>query len=141
MKKLLLPLLLTLALLNGCALFSEKKFEAGGAYAATESAAAMPELYLTDTAYDATYAALKVVFDYEKANRATLWKMNPKIKHELDKLRDQVWLVTVDYARARTAYIANPIPANLGTAKTALAKLGQLNTAALAVITPEPVKP
>jgi hypothetical protein len=141
MKKLLIPLLLTIALLNGCALLGGKKLEAGGAYAGTESTAAMPDLFLADSAWDATYSAIKVVLDYEKANRATLWKVNPKIKHELDKLRDQVWLVQVDYARARTAYIANPIPANLSTAKLALAKLGQLNTSVLAVIQPEPIKP
>lgn len=137
MKKILFSFALIASLLiSGCALFSGKKFEAGGAYAGTESVAAMPDLYLVDASFDAAYSALKAVFDYERENRATLWKLNPNIKRELDKLRDDVWKVTVDYARARTAYIANPVPANLDAAKTAAAKLGQYNAVALTVIKP-----
>jgi hypothetical protein len=132
----IIALIITAALIAGCALFSGKKFEAGGAYAGTESVAAMPDLYLADASFDAAYAAFKVVSNYEQANRATLWKLNPNIKHELDKLRDDVWKVTVDYARARTAYIANPVPANLDAARTAAAKLGQYSSVALTTIKP-----
>jgi len=123
-----------LVLLTGCGLFAKNKFEPGGAYAKTETTAAMPELYAADASFDLAYKALDVTFKYEKQNRTALWAISPKIKHRLDELRagaSQVWL---DYAVARQAYLAAPTAANLSTLQTVLGKLQQLNSSALTVI-------
>lgn len=120
---------------TGCVLFNpDKKLEPGGAYAKTETAEAMPELFLADSAFKTTYSAMKVVFDYEIANRVVLWKLSPNIKKKLDEYRDKVWEVNVEYAQARTAYLANKVPANLDAMTAALAKLTQLNAVVATVI-------
>jgi len=136
MKKLLLSLtLLSSLLISGCVLFNaDKKLEAGGAYAKSDTAEAMPELFLADSAFKTSYSAIVVVFNYEKANRLILWKISPNIKKKLDGYRDQVWEIQVQYAQARTAYLANKVPANLDAVTAALAKLTQLNAVVSTVI-------
>jgi len=119
----------------GCALFSVKKFEPGGAYVSTDTSAAMPELYAMDSGFDLTYEAVDLVFKYEKDNRMALWAVSPRIKHEVDKLRVQASQVWLDYAVARQAYLSTPIPANLSALKVAVVKLQQINTALISVIT------
>jgi hypothetical protein len=111
------------------------RLETGGPYAASATQAAMPELFVLDSSFDVAYAALDTVFRYEQANRQALWAISPDIKHALDKVRLEAQRVRLDYAIARTAYIATPTPLNLDGLSEALAKLQSLNSAALAVIT------
>lgn len=126
---------LLLAFSNGCLLTNpDKKFEPGGAYAKTATTAAMPELFAADSAFDLAYKALDTTFKYERDNRAALWSVSPKIKHTLDALRPQASQAWLDYAVARQAYLATPTAANLSPLQTALGKLQQLNSTALAVI-------
>lgn len=128
-------LMLALALLaGGCGMLQKNKFEPGGAYAQTETRAAMPDLYVTDSAFDLCYKSLDATFKYEEANEAALWVISPKIKHSLDAIRPQASQVWLDYAVARQAYLSVPIEANMDKLRTALAKLQQFNTTALAVI-------
>lgn len=127
-------LLTALVLLTGCALFSADKFEPGGAYAKTATAAAMPDLYVTDAAFDLAWKSVNTAFKFEQDNRATLWVISPKIKHSLDAIRPEASQVWLDYAAARQAYLTMPIAANMDALRAALAKLQQYNTTALAVM-------
>lgn len=125
---------LMLLLVCGCGLLRGDKFEPGGAYAKTETSAAMPDLYVTDAAFDLAFKSLDTTFKFERDNRAALWVISPKIKHALDGLRVEASQVWLDYAAARQAYLSVPIAANLDTVRLALAKLQQINATALAVI-------
>lgn len=89
--------------------------------------------FAVDSAYDLTYSTLDGVFKFERDNRELLWKVSPSIKHTLDKIRVQAVSVNAQYLSARTAYIANPIPANLGILQQTLALLDQLAKTAQAV--------
>jgi len=134
-KQLMNGLLAALVLLaGGCGLLQKDKFAPGGAYAQTETRAAMPDLYVTDSAFDLCYKSLDATFKYEEANEAALWVISPKIKHSLDAIRPEASQVWLDYAVARQAYLSVPIEANLNALRTSLAKLQQYNTTALAVI-------
>lgn len=125
----------TLALVGpGCALFQKDKLEAGGAYSATDVAAAMPELYVADSSFDLAVSGLTTTFNFEQDNRQLLWAITPDIKHSLDRIRIQAGAIKVEYAVARNAYLANPVPANLSTLNTILAKLVAVNSTALTVI-------
>ena len=128
----LLALISGLLLLTGC--LAPSKFEPGGAYAASETQAAMPELYATDASFDLAYKALDLTFKYEKDNRLALWSVSPKIKHGIDDLRKEASQVWLDYAVARQAYLQMPVAGNLTPLQTALAKLAQLNNTALTII-------
>lgn len=131
----ILSILLILSLfVGGCALFSPTKLQTGGAYAASETQAAMPELYAVDSSFDLAYTALDTAFKYEKANRNALWAINPMIKKRMDALRVEAQRVNIDFAVARQAYLANPVPGNLSTLNQVLAKLQAANATALLVI-------
>jgi len=135
MNKLFLSLAITATLLlSGCGAINGDKFEAGGAYAATETAPAMPELYTADSAFDLAYKALDLTFKYERDNRAVLWKISPKIKQKLDGYRSEASQVWMDYAVARQTYLTTPTTANLDAISVITGKLAKLNAAALAVI-------
>ena len=120
--------------LTGCVLFDKDKLAAGGAYAQSETAAAMPELFVTDASFDLAYQALDTAFKYERDNRQLLWQLSPDIKKRMDALRTEANRVATDYAVARQTYLAQPTPVNLSNLNTVLRKLQQANTAALAVI-------
>lgn len=135
MKKQILSILLLLSLFaSGCALFNQQKLETGGAYAASETQAAMPELYAIDSSFDLAYTALDTAFKYEKANRTALWAINPMIKKRMDALRVEAQRVNIDFAVARQTYLANPVPGNLSTLNQVLGKLQAANAVALTVI-------
>jgi hypothetical protein len=116
----------------GCV--TEQRLAPGGAYAATETQAAQPELFVLDASFDLAYAALDATFKHEKAQRAVLWKISPNIKRGLDKIRSEATTVKGDYALARTIYLQSPTPAGLDELQTALNKLQMANVAALNVI-------
>lgn len=124
--------LLGLMGLTGCV--TEQRLETGGAYAATATQAAQPELFVLDASFDLAHAALDATFKHEKANRALLWKISPNIKRGLDQIRREAAVVKGDYALARTIYLETPTPAGLAAAQEALNKLQRLNVAALNVI-------
>lgn len=116
----------------------------GGAYApmttnavtgATEMLQA-PDLpfFQVEFAFSIAHDAAALAFSAERNNRALLWKVSPSIKHTLDSVRPEVDKAELDYAHARTAYMANPIPANLDTMQTILDRLKAAAAAAQAVI-------
>lgn len=137
MKKFLQPLAISLALLGallaapiGC---KHPSLELGGAYAATNT---VPDyaFFVADSAFDLAYSTIDAAFKFERDNRALLWKISPDIKHTLDQIRPQASVVTTQYLTVRAAYMANPVPANLTTLQTVLAKMQQLATAATAAL-------
>lgn len=125
---------LALVALLGLGCVTEKRLEAGGAYAASATQAAQPELFALDAAFDLAESALDAVFKHEKANREVLWKISPNIKRGLDRIRREATTVKGDYALARTIYLQSPTPAGLNELQTALNKLQVANVAALNVI-------
>ena len=116
----------------GCAL--GPRLETGGAYSATTTAAALPELYVLDSSFDLAYTALDGVVKFERDNRATLWEISPRIKQSLDKLRIEAAVLVADYGTAREAYLKNPTPATGSVLQTTLGKIQSANAAALTVI-------
>lgn len=127
---------------EGCA----HKLELGGAYrpATTNAAgivvdASTPDyaFFSVDLAFSTAYSAVDAVFKFERDNRVALWKVSPNIKHTLDNLRPKVWDVVRRYARARKAYLSNPLPAGLTTLQTVLGEIQKLAGAAARVV---PVK-
>src|SRR4051794_27853928 len=104
---LLAAVLLTNAIYNvGC---SSTKLEAGGSFApvATNSVSAASAIgfYAVDAAYDLAYATVDTAFNFERNNRAVLWRISPEVKHGLDSLRPQLDAVRLKYALARQAYL------------------------------------
>lgn len=121
------------------------RLEPGGAYAplpttnvvtgvVTPANAPDMAFYATDAAYSLAYASLDGAFTFEKANRAALWSISPNIKHTLDQVRPQAWAINVQYHKARAAYLAVPVPANLTVLQQTLAKAQQLLAAVSAVM-------
>lgn len=105
--------------------------EPGGAYAVTNQVADTA-LFVADGAYQVAYKSLDFAFTFERANEALLWKMNPNIKHTMDKLREQAWSLNVQWSKARQAYVAQPIPSNMSALKTVLAHMQKLAVTAQA---------
>lgn len=139
--------LASLLLVSGCA----SKLQEGGAYApdpttnavtgiVTTIAADKP-FFVVDSAFYLAYSAVDAAFTFERDNRATLWKLSPQIKHDLDAIRPDAVLARNAYMAARKSYIANPTPAGLDTLSTVLAKVQQLQTTANAVINSLPKTP
>ena len=141
-------LLLGLLLISsGCA----TKLAPGGAYAPgittittdangnavtnfTATAATDKAFYIADASYDLAYSTIDAAFTFEKENRDALWKISPEIKHTLDSIRPQAWLVNMQWAAARKAYVANPTPPGLSSLQTFLSQIQNLSTAAQAAI-------
>lgn len=124
--------------------------ETGGAYApATTNAAgevtalAAPDktFYAIEASFALAYDACQTVFKFERDNRLVLWQISPEIKHTLDRIRPQALDAVRRYGLARTAYKANPIPANLSGLQTVLAQLQALSAAAAAALPTQPTKP
>lgn len=127
-------------LTTGC---QSPKLEQGGAYApattnvdGTVTALSAPDmaLFVADTAYKIAYDAVDGVLKYEYENRAELSQKIPSLKPALDKIRPQVWKIEQDWAVARTTYMANPTPANLGKLQTILGEIQRLVPAVQAVL-------
>src|SRR5678815_4577228 len=122
--------------LIGCA---SGKLAPGGAYHPTDTngvAISAPDaaFFAVDSSYRIAYNTVDTVFLFENDNRAMLWALSPTIKHTLDNIRPQAVAANVEYHKARDAYIANPVPANLDLLKQVLAKMQQLTATATAVL-------
>lgn len=109
------------------------RLEPGGAYAPVGQ---VPDLafYQVDAAYDLAYSTIDGVFNFERRNRAALWKISPEIKHTVDKVRPEAWKLNQDYHKARAVYLQNTVPSNLSTLQTILGKMQQLAATATAVV-------
>lgn len=107
--------------------------EPGGAYSPPGQVADLP-FEVVDAAFNFSRTAVDAAFHFEQGNRALLWSLNPGIKHTLDSIRPQATAAWLDYAKARAAYKANPVPANLTTLQRILATVQQLTATAVAVI-------
>lgn len=90
--------------------------------------------FIVDSAFDLAVSALDAAFTFERVNRAMLWKVSPDIKHGLDQVRPVAVQVKVDYAKARAAYMANPVPANLTILQQVLARAQQAAATAEAIL-------
>ena len=125
-----LMIVLTVGLIGAAITGCQTHLATGGAYApgiitlttnadgsttTTSTATGAPDLalYQADTAFSIGYATFTAVSDYERANRAALWKISPSIKHTLDTYRPQAADVYFRWGMAREAYLQNRIPANL----------------------------
>lgn len=121
---------LGLALTNtGC----KSTLESGGAYAPTGQ---LPDkaFFIVDAAYQVGYQTIDAAFQFERNNRALLWKASPQIKHTLDDIRPQAAAANKEYLTARAVYMANPTPSGLTTLQTVLAKIQQLVVTATSVL-------
>ena len=140
----ILFVVLCLALSTGC----KATLEQGGAYAPAITNAVTGEVtynqlpdmefYNVDAAYLLAYSTVNAVFQFERDNRAYLWKVSPNIKRTLDQIRPQAVAANAEYHKARAVYIANPVPTGLDRLQTILAKINQLSITATAVL---PTKP
>jgi hypothetical protein len=134
-----------------CTACNTARLEPGGAYApATTNSAGQviytqqPDLafYTTDAAYDLAYSAIDAAFKFERDNRAMLWQISPQIKHSLDSIRPQAVEANARYLAARAAYMAHPVPANLGALQRILSEVQSLTAAARAItLTNAPASP
>jgi len=139
MKKLIALLTITTGLLF-LADCQSARLESGGAYAPVGQVPDM-QFYQVDAAYDLAYAAIDGAFTFERDNRLVLWGVSPQIKHTLDSIRPQAVQANIEYHRARAAYMANPVPANLGLLQQILAKVEQLMATAHAALATNGVLP
>ena len=136
MKRLfLIPFLALTLFVTGCA----TRLESGGAYAPTDVSgtplhAPDYKFYVVDAAFRAAFAVTDAAFNFEKDNELLLWKINPNIKKELDKVRPVAVLAYNKYFAARSAYKVNPVPANLSQLENLLAEMQRLSAAATAVL-------
>jgi hypothetical protein len=128
----------------GC---GSQTLEQGGAYnratfttnadlTVTTNAIAAPDmtLYKADAAFDFANTSILSATQFERENRALLWSISPDIKHKLDDLRAQYVVIAKEWAVARKAYIASPVPANADSMTTVLAKIKAINAAVLTAI-------
>jgi hypothetical protein len=99
------------------------------------------QLEQADAAFALAASAMDAVFKIELENRAYLWKLNPNIKHTLDKLRPQVVAAEAAYGRARIAYQANPGPGTITSLQSGLAEVQALIGAVQAAAPPAVVAP
>lgn len=121
--------------LTGC----KASLQPGGSYSPVDTngvATQKPDLafYEVDSSYNLLYAAVDAAFTFERDNRLWLFKLSPQIKHTLDSIRPQAVSANARYLRTRTAYKANPTPADLSTLGTILAEIQQVSAAATAAI-------
>ena len=141
LKFILLALVLASALAfvigqTGCS-STGNKLDPGGAYAPTNGPVQVQPDYaffVVDSAFDLAYSTVNAAFQFEYDNRALLWKASPNIKHALDQIRPKAVDVRNRYIAARTAYMANPVPAGLSQLQSILAEIQSLATAAAAAL-------
>ncbi|MDE2100124.1 MAG: hypothetical protein KGL39_22910 [Patescibacteria group bacterium] len=101
----------------------------------TATAQADIAFYYADASYNTAFAIVDGAFKWEQQNRAALWKLNPNIKHTLDKLRPTAWDIHVRWAKARQAYLQNPIAANLTSYELIVAEIQKVAATAQATET------
>ena len=140
--KRLVPIIALVACLGLSA--CKSTLEPGGAYAPTTTnavtgvitATQAPDMafYNIDSAYLLAYSTANAAFDFERNNRAMLWKISPQIKHTLDTIRPQAVAANMRYLAARASYLANPVPAGLTQLQTILAEIGSIASAAQVAI-------
>ena len=130
MSKLLSFILLVAALaIYGCG----KTLEPGGAYAPPNVKPDMT-FYVIDAGFDLAYSTVDAAFKFEKDNRLMLWQLSKNIKTTLDKVRPEALMIRNEYAKARTAYEANPTPDGLTGLQVVLKKMQQLAATANALL-------
>lgn len=140
MKPFVLQVLCVLSLVVcGC----QHRLEPGGAYApAVTNAAgviiptAAPDLTLftLDASYDLAYTATLTACRIEKQNRLFLQSIAPGLKREMDKVRAATWQIDQDWAKARAAYLSQPVAANLSAIQRALAEMQRWNAVATSLL-------
>jgi len=138
MKKLILliSLLACLFLLPAC----HTTLATGGAYSGTNAPTSLDyAFYQVDAAFALSYDACDTAFNFERNNRAMLWKLNPDIKHTLDSIRPRAVQAAQKYAVARAAFEANQNQVNLDPLVRLLAEFQPLTAQAQAALTiPKP---
>ena len=147
LRRYTLSLLLCAPFLIG-ATCKEARLEPGGAYAPIVTNAATGVVstnsdlafYQIEASYAAAYAAIDGLFKFEADNEKALWAISPNIKLTLDKIRPDAWEANKSYHKARKAYLAVPVPANLTVLQQVLARMNQLLAAATAVMPKEGAK-
>lgn len=107
-----------------------------GAVATNFVASAAPDYPFAqvEIAFDFAYSTADAVFTAEQNNRALFWSISPDIKHTLDKLRPTAVTVRDDYIKARIAYQANPVPANLSGLQSVLTRAQALSASVSAAL-------
>lgn len=124
----LFSLIALAALCFGLATGCQTHLATGGPYSPTNGA---PDILLfqADQSFNVAYATFTAISDYEKANRAQLWKISPTIKHTLDIYRPQAAEVFFRWGPARQAYLNNQLPANFTTLEGLVAEIQNITTA------------
>jgi hypothetical protein len=92
------------------------------------------ELFMLDSAFELADNGFRTASRIEQRNRDLFWRLDPKIKWAMDRIRKEAWNVAGDYTKARAAYLANPTPAGLDDVSKALAKMNQLTAASEALV-------
>lgn len=124
-------LMLALVFGSGC---KTPHLEPGGAYAPTNAVGQVvvndTALALADASYKFAYETTLGVMNYERDQRANIFKLDNRIgvqvKRALDQARPKVLQIDKRWALAREAYLKNPTPAGLTTVQTILAEIQQL---------------
>jgi len=83
-------------------------------------------LFAADASYKFAYSTVLNALAFERDNRETIKAIAPQVKPALDKVRETTWEIDQKWARARSAYKANPTPAGLTTLETILAEIEKL---------------
>jgi hypothetical protein len=135
-KTVLFNLILAALFLAGC---GTARLESGGAYAPVDVNGAplvQPDyqFFVVDSAADLAYGTINAAFEFEMRNERLLWSISPEIKRGMDKVRPTAVEARNQYARARAAYLVNPVPANLTQMQALLAKLQQISATVTAVL-------
>jgi len=108
--------------------------ESGGVYAPTNQVGQVIYndlgLALADASYQFAYSTVLAPLRFERDNRVMIFAANPQVglsvKHAMDRVREQVWMVDVRWATARKAYRASPTPAGLTALQTILAEIQRI---------------
>lgn len=150
MKKFFSLLLIALSVTLSACTTSCGTLQSGGAYAPTATnevtGAVAPTqapdyaFFACDNAFDLAFSTISATFKFERENRDALWKISPEIKHAMDKARPVAFKLGQDYAKARTAYQANPTPAGLSELQTALSRAESIAAAIAVQINTTPAK-
>lgn len=133
MKRITNLLLLFVILVVGAA--CKSTLQEGGAYnPAPETVQPEKALYAADASYKFAWVTINTAFDFERENRATLWKISPDIKKSLDKLRPEAQRANTRYLQARAVYLTNSVSVNLSDLESALSGIQRVATSVQAVI-------
>lgn len=92
------------------------------------------KFFVADSAFDIASGVVIGVFKFEKENRAAIFAVTPKIKHELDKVRPVALDIIRRYGAARKIYIKNPTPAGIGKLEATLLEIQKVSLIAQTII-------